>query len=151
MTSHNLRTLIFSCLALLFVTQAAHAKDSVYTSFFSDTAASGYDVVAYFTENKPVEGKDKFSYEWNGAEWLFSSRENLALFKANPKKYAPQYGGYCAYAISQGYTAKSVPEAWDIVDGKLYLNLSLSVRKTWQANQTQYIRKADTNWPAVLK
>lgn len=134
----------------LMAISTAWAEDPIYTGFFSDDAASGYDVVAYFSEGKPVEGSDDFSYTWQGADWLFSSAENLAAFKANPEQYAPQYGGYCAYAVSQGYTASSVPEAWDIVDGKLYLNYSLDVQQQWQAKQPAYIEAADQYWPTVL-
>lgn len=131
-------------------TSVAYAEDLVYTSLFSDNAASGYDVVAYFTEGKPVEGSSEFEYRWQDSDWLFSSQENLELFKTNPEQYAPQYGGYCAYAVSQGYTASSIPEAWDIVDGKLYLNFSLDVQKLWQADRAAFIKAADENWPGVL-
>ena len=128
----------------------AFAKDPVYTGTFSSLAVSGYDPVAYFTEAKPVEGSSEHEYEWNGATWRFSNAENLNSFKSNPQAYAPQYGGYCAWAVSQGYTASSVPEAWRIVDGKLYLNYSKGVQKTWAQDIPGNIVKADTNWPKVL-
>ena len=130
---------------------AALAKDPVYTSTFSGLAVSGYDPVAYFTAGKPVEGSSDFETEWNGATWRFSSAENLAAFEADPKVYAPQYGGYCAWAVSQGYTASTVPEAWRIVDGKLYLNYSLSVQSRWEGDIPGNIANADANWPGVLK
>ncbi|MEM7300184.1 MAG: YHS domain-containing (seleno)protein [Pseudomonadota bacterium] len=113
-------------------------------------AINGYDPVAYFTQGKPVRGDKKITHSWNGAKWQFSSAEHRDQFAANPEKYAPQYGGYCAYAIGNGYTAPTVPEAWDITNGKLYLNYSKSVQRTWAGDKLSYIRKGDKNWPKVL-
>jgi len=129
----------------------AQAKDPVYTGTFSSLAVSGYDPVAYFTQGRPVEGSGDLEYEWNGATWRFSTLENLAAFKADPEAYAPQYGGYCAWAVSQGYTAKSEPEAWRIVDDKLYLNYSKAVQQQWVEDIPGNITKADANWPKVLE
>ena len=129
----------------------AHAKDPVYTGTFSSLAVGGYDPVAYFTQGKPVEGSGDLEYDWNGVTWRFSTPENRAAFKADPQAYAPQYGGYCAWAVSQGYTASSIPEAWRIVDGKLYLNYSKGVQKTWTEDIPGNIAKADANWPKVLE
>ena len=129
----------------------ASAKDPVYTGTFSDLAVSGYDPVAYFTQGGPVEGSSAFQHEWNGATWRFVSAENRDRFAADPEAFEPRYGGYCAWAVSQGYTASSVPEAWRIVDGKLYLNYSLSVQKRWEADIPGNIAKADANWPDVLR
>ena len=137
-------------LVVLLVSLPALAKDPIYTGTFSDLAVSGYDPVAYFTQGKPVEGSSSHEHEWQGATWRFSSAENLASFKADPERYAPQYGGYCAWAVSQGYTASTVPEAWRIVDDKLYLNYSLGVQKQWQDDIPGNISKADKNWPGVL-
>lgn len=123
------------------------AADKVYSSW--GTAIDGYDAVAYFTEGQPVEGDKEFSHDWKGATWRFSSAVNRDLFAANPDKYAPQYGGYCAYAVSQGYTASTEPDAWSIVDGKLYLNYSKSVRTRWEQDTAGYIADADTNWPGI--
>ena len=109
----------------------------------------GYDPVAYFTAEKPVKGDKKFEYQWMGARYRFSSQGNLEIFKKEPEKYAPQYGGYCAYAVSQDYTAPVDPEAWDIVEGKLYLNYSKSVQKKWRKHRDEYIAAADKNWPAI--
>lgn len=113
-------------------------------------AIKGYDPVSYFTEGRPVKGKKEFQYEWEGAKWRFASAEHRDLFKADPGKYAPQYGGYCAYAVSQGKTADIDPDAWNIVDGRLYLNLSKDVQKIWSRDIPGYIRKADRNWPRIL-
>ena len=128
---------------------AAQAEDAVYQSFFG-TAIDGTDPVAYFTEGKPVEGSSEFKHEWNDATFHFSTAENRDLFAANPEKYAPQYGGYCAWAVSQGYTASTDPEAWKIVDGKLYLNYSKSVQQTWEQDIPGHIASGDANWPNVL-
>jgi YHS domain-containing protein len=113
-------------------------------------AIKGYDPVAYFTDGGPVKGKKEFQYEWRGAKWQFASAGHRDLFKADPGKYAPQYGGYCAYAVSQGKTADIDPDAWDIVNGKLYLNLSKDVQKIWSKDIPGYIKKADRNWPHIL-
>ena len=114
-------------------------------------AIKGYDPVAYFTEGEPVKGSAEFQHEWNSAIWHFSSAEHRDMFKAEPEKYAPQYGGYCAYAVSQGKTANIDPDAWKIVDGKLYLNLNKRIHRKWEKDILGYIKKADKNWPGVLK
>lgn len=129
---------------------AASAKSLYYSSLFG-TAVEGYDVVAYFMDGKPVEGTDDFSVDWKGVTWQFSSAGNKALFESDPEKYAPQFGGYCAWAVSQGYTASTVPEAWKIVDGKLYLNYSKGVQSTWEQDIPGNIKLADTNWPNISK
>jgi len=129
---------------------AAEAKEPVSTGTFSDLAVGGYDTVAYFTTGRPVEGDSTLEYDWNGATWRFASAGNLAAFKADPEAYAPQYGGYCAWAVSRGYTAKSDPEAWRIVDGKLYLNYSKDIQERWAQDIPGNISKADANWPRVL-
>ena len=137
-------TLFLSCLT--FVT--GYAQQSV--TFIKDgKAINGYDAVAYFTESKPVKGNDKWVYEWDKASWYFSSQKNLELFKADPVKYAPQYGGYCAYGLSNGYKAPTEADAWTIDNGKLYLNYNLDVRKEWNKDREARIRKADNNWPAI--
>ena len=129
----------------------AAAKDPVYTGTFSSLAVSGYDPVAYFTEGKPVEGSSDFEYEWNGATWRFANQANLDAFKANPETYAPQFGGYCAWAVSQGYTASADPEAWRIVNDKLYLNYSKGVQAKWEQDVPGNIAKGNQNWPKVLE
>ncbi len=123
----------------------------VYTGFLSKLAVSGYDPVAYFVDGRPVEGSPAFVSEYMGATWRFASADHKAAFDADPVRYAPQYGGYCAWAVSQGYTAKTDPTAWRIVDGKLYLNYDAGVQKTWEKDIPGNIRQADTNWPGVLK
>lgn len=114
-------------------------------------ALKGYDPVAYFTAGKPVKGAADFSHEWMGATWRFSSAANRAQFQANPEKYAPQFGGYCAWAVSHGYTADIDPEAWKVVDGKLYLNYNKSVQRKWEQDQRNRIEEANRNWPRLHK
>ncbi len=134
---------------LILIGLQVHAdKPAVYST--SDGAIEGYDTVAYFTQGKPVKGVDQYRLEWNGALFKFSSEENLSLFKNDPEKYAPQYGGYCAYAVSEGATASTVPEAWTIVDNKLYLNFSRGVQSSWSKDIPQRISAANENWPGVL-
>ena len=109
-------------------------------------AIRGYDPVAYFTDGRPVEGRPEFTATRDGATWRFASAEHKAAFGADPAKYAPQYGGYCAWAVSQGYTAPIDPNAWKVVDGKLYLNYSADVQKDWQKDVPGHIAKANGNW-----
>lgn len=113
-------------------------------------ALKGADPVAYFTDSAYVQGDAAYSHEWNGATWHFASAENRDLFAGEPEKYAPQYGGYCAWAVSQGNTAAVDPEAWEIVDGKLYLNYNQKVKDRWAADIPGNIEKAEQNWPRVL-
>ena len=138
-------------IAILVLTPlfSAHAVKMVNSTFFG-VAINGYDPVAYFTQSKPMKGDSEYSYTWKDAKWRFASKEHLELFKASPEKYAPQYGGYCAWAVSQGYTAKIDPDAWTIHNGKLYLNFSLDVRAQWLEDMEENIRKADKNWPEIL-
>jgi YHS domain-containing protein len=137
---------------LLVFSQFGYAADAISTSFFSNKAVSGYDTVAYFTEGRPVKGNDKFKTEYKEAEWYFASQAHLDMFNANPEKYSPQYGGYCAWAISdQKDFAPSDPTQWAIVEGKLYLNYNQSVKEKWDADQELHIKQADQNWPTLIK
>jgi len=113
-------------------------------------AINGYDPVAYFTRSQPVPGREEYNLSWNGTTWYFSGAENLARFRETPAAYAPQYGGYCSYAVSEGYTAKTEPEAWTIYEGRLYLNYSLRLRDIWSRDIPGRIRAANANWPGVL-
>jgi YHS domain-containing protein len=114
-------------------------------------AIRGTDPVAYFTEGRPVQGNSNFSHQWMNATWHFASAENRDRFAANPEQYAPQYGGYCAFAVANNYAASTIPEAWSIVDGKLYLNFDLGVRDRWEGAIPDNIAKANQNWPNALK
>jgi hypothetical protein len=133
--------------ALLAGTASFAQKSTTFVN--AGKAIKGYDPVAYFTDEKAALGYDSLTLEWNKAKWFFSSQTNLDLFKKNAEKYAPQYGGYCAYGCSRGYKAPIDPQAWTIDNGKLYLNYSLDVRKEWNKNRKERIEKADMNWPTV--
>ena len=128
----------------------ARAADPVYTGTFSNKAISGYDTVAFFTEGKPVKGSSDFSTEYQGAKWHFANAANLARFKANPTKYAPQYGGYCAWAVAQGNLAKGSPQHWNITDGKLYLNYNNSIQQKWLDNKANFISDADKKFNSLI-
>ena len=136
--------------AILPALPAAAEEPPVFSTFLGG-AIRGYDPVAYFTEGRPVEGERAYRSEWNGATWSFSSAENKALFDADPEAYAPQYGGYCAWAAAQGYTASVDPTAWKIVDGKLYMNYDANIQARWEQDIPGFIAQADANWPALLQ
>ena len=130
----------------------AHAKQPPwFTELVKGVAVGGYDPVAYFTEKAAVPGKPDITLQHDGATWRFSTTANRDAFKADPAKYAPQYGGYCAWAVSQGYTAKGDPNVWSVTDGKLYLNYNKSVQSGWQKDVPNLVKKADANWPKVLE
>jgi len=149
--------LLFFTVAFVVGLTAGHsggvsaADDPVYTGIFSNKAVGGYDTVAYFTEKKPVKGSSKFKSEYKGAEFLFSSAENKALFDAEPDAYAPQYGGYCAWAVSQGYTASGDPKSWTVDNGKLYLNYNRKILDRWLKDVPGFVELGDSNWPKVLE
>lgn len=112
-------------------------------------AILGYDPVAYFTKSAPAKGSEEFKYRYLNTDWYFSSKQNMEMFKADPTKYAPQYGGYCAFGMAGGYKAEIIPEAWSIEDGKLYLNYNLKIQKEWSVDKANMIKKGDANWPKV--
>lgn len=139
-------TILF--LQILFIAFGSFAQKSEV--FIADEGAMHkYDPVAYFTKGESVKGNDQFTFAYKGANWYFSNEQNLNAFKANPEKYAPQYGGYCAYGMASGYKAPTDPDAWTIVNGKLYLNYNKNVQNLWNKDRLGFIKKADTNWPAV--
>ncbi|HEY7862373.1 MAG TPA: YHS domain-containing (seleno)protein [Thermoanaerobaculia bacterium] len=142
------KTAWLALVAIAALASAASAADPIYTK--EGLALSGYDAVAYFTDGKPVRGKAEFEHAWEGVKWRFASAANRDAFAKSPEKYAPQYGGWCAYAVSRNYTAPTDPEAWKVVDGKLYLNYDKAVRVLWEKDLPEAIRKGDKNWPAVL-
>jgi YHS domain-containing protein len=113
-------------------------------------AARGYDVTAYILKGRPVRGSKAHQLQYKGATWLFASAEALAKFKADPAAFAPQFGGYCAWAVSQGYIAPGDPEQWKIVDGKLYLNFNARAKELWEGDQANAIKRGFANWPGVL-
>jgi YHS domain-containing protein len=125
----------------------AIAQKEIFTK--EGDAINRYDAVAYFTEGKAVPGETVFTFQWKDARWFFASQKNLDAFKKDPEKYAPQFGGYCAYGMSRGYKAQTSPDAWTVVDGKLYLNYNVEVRELWNKDQPAMINKANANWPTV--
>jgi len=140
-----LSVLIFIYLSLF----SQNNKEQVYT--VSGKAIKGYDPVAYFTKGRPVKGSEGYSYTWRGSMWLFSTKTHLDLFKSNPKKYAPEYGGYCAWAMKDGKKVKTDPvNAWTIHKGKLYLNYSKNIADKWSKDKDAYIKQADGYWERKL-
>jgi YHS domain-containing protein len=131
----------------LFLATFALALDPIYNA--RGVAIHGYDPVAYFTDGKPVKGASAFEHRWMGATWRFASAENRDAFAADPDRFAPQYGGYCAWAVSRGSTAPSDPQAWTIVDGKLYLNYGTGIQRKWERDVRGNVAKADANWPEL--
>jgi YHS domain-containing protein len=129
---------------------AAESAPTIYTESSSGLAIRGTDPVAYFTKGKAVQGDSQYETKWQGATWRFASAENQKLFESDPDAYAPQYGGYCAKALSEGNVVSIDPEAWKIVDGKLYLNYSPEVQKQWLQDIEGNIELADSKWPDVL-
>lgn len=137
-------------LATLVLTLPALAADPIETGTFNNNAIYGYDTVAYFTEDKAVKGNKKITHEWRGALWHFASEENRDMFVSDPEKFAPQYGGYCAYAMSDGRLVGIDEDAFTIYNGKLYLNYSKSVMEEWRKSKDQFITEADELYPTKV-
>ncbi|WP_370334977.1 YHS domain-containing (seleno)protein [Parvularcula marina] len=125
------------------------AKPPVYTVPGSDLAAGGYDVVSFF-EGEAMRGSAEYTTRYNGAVWQFNSAENLKRFEKDPAAYAPQYGGYCAWAVAQGYLAKGDPRFATVVAGKLYLNFNGNIQAKWSRDIPGQIANANANWPGIL-
>lgn len=149
--------LLWLAFAISFQALATPAINTLGTagSLFSDpkptgVAIRGYDPVAYFKMKRPVLGQDMWIYRWSGAVWKFSSAEHLELFKENPTSFAPQYGGYCAYGAARNYLVKIEPDAFSIINGKLYLNYDKKIQKKWEKKTVEYIREADKNYPSLI-
>ena len=151
------RNAIFGALALGAAGAAAYVglRDNAGTAQYFATdgvALRGADPVAYFTQDKPVIGRAEHAYDWDGVTWHFANAAHRDMFRADPTAFAPQYGGYCAWAIAAKQKLFSIqPKNWAIVDGKLYLNFSDSVEKTWNTDRAGFIQKADAVWPVVKK
>jgi YHS domain-containing protein len=143
-----MKKIITTALLTCFVFLGAFAqKSEVFVT--GGKAIKGYDPVAFFTQSKPVKGQDSLMYNWKGADWLFSSRMNLESFRGDPEKYAPQYGGYCAFGTSQGHKAPSETDTWSIVNNKLYFNYNMKAKEMWVKDQPGFIEKADKLWPEL--
>ena len=137
-------------LAMLALGEPVAAGGVVNTGLFGGVAIMGYDPVAYFTEGKAVKGSEEFSYEWLGTPWHFASKEHKEIFMSEPAKYAPQYGGYCAGEVVNGSVTVNVdPEAFKIIDGKLYLVYDEANAAVFAENAQDVVPKADANWPVV--
>lgn len=134
------------------VAASTESATETKTAYFEEDgiAIRGADPVAYFTDAAHVSGSDEFTHNWQGVTWKFASAENRDRFAADPDAYAPQYGGFCAYAVSQGTTASIEPDSWKIVEGKLYLNYNKKIQTRWEKDIPGYITAANQNWPGVL-
>ncbi len=119
--------------------------------FGADLAAAGYDTVAYHTQSLPVPGSGEFRVNWKGAEWRFASQKHRDLFVADPDKYAPQFGGWCAFAVASGVKATSDPRLFDVVNGRLYLNQSSGTQASWRRDQAGMIQRGDQNWQRIAR
>ena len=152
--SINLKKIIAKTLMALvlggFLISSTHAVEPINTTWRGNLAVEGYDTVAYFTENQPVKGKKEFQTEWRDANWRFASQEHLNLFQENPEKYAPQYGGYCAWAVSKNATASIDPAQFTIFNDKLYLNYNAKIQKQWTPVKEEKIALADGYWPELV-
>ena len=153
----NRRVALLLAAGSLFASAAAMAAPPANTlklglfGGHSDTAILGYDPVAYFTDGKPVKGQDGLSLDYLGAKWKFATQAHLELFKADPAKYAPQYGGYCAYGVSQDNLVSIEPDKFKILEGKLYLNYNADVQAKWLKDPAGYIKQADAKFQSLLK
>jgi YHS domain-containing protein len=143
--------MVFGCLLLALTTALADGKADAINKDKAGLAIKGYDAVAYFTEGKPVKGDTQFQHEWMGAKWLFASAANRDTFAKNPAKYAPQFGGYCAWAVSNNYVYDADPTIWRIVEGKLYLNYNRLARFQWERDIPGRIKLGDQYWPNLHK
>ncbi len=136
---------IISNLSLHF----ASAEPTFYTGLFSKTALKGYDVVSYFESNTAQKGSEAFAFKYQDVNWHFVNQQNLDTFKANPAKYMPEYGGWCAYAMADGKKVGVDPKAFELKNGKLYLNYNRKIQTKWRKKQDQYIPKADKFWQKI--
>jgi YHS domain-containing protein len=144
------KTALAASAIVAFPALAFAKKPSVYTGIVAGVGAGGYDVVSY-TQGGPKKGDPKFVATYNGAKWYFASAENMKAFEASPAKFAPAFGGYCAYAVANGVTAKGDPKLWKIVGGKLYFNLNKQAQSRWNEDIPGNIASGNANWPKVLK
>ncbi|HXW05644.1 MAG TPA: YHS domain-containing (seleno)protein [Vicinamibacterales bacterium] len=148
-TLKTARALMFGLLSGFVLAPCAIAGGQLVNRSVDALALDGFDPVAYFTEGRPAPGMPSIEYSWNGTRYRFATAANRELFQKSPESYVPQYGGFCAWAVSRGYTAPVDPEAWAVVHGKLYLNYSKRVQRMWQEDVPGNIRKADANWPTL--
>lgn len=141
------KVFLLSVLLVLATTFAIAQKAAVYNT--DGLAIKGYDAVAFFTDNKPVKGDTAFKVRWQDAEWLFATAAHRDSFNINPEKYAPQFGGYCAYGTAEGHKAPTETDTWTVVNGKLYFNYNKKVQAMWMKDQQHLIEKATAQWPLI--
>ena len=150
-TRRTTLSLLAASTAVLSTRPAWAMEPPIFTE--GGIAAGGADPVAFYglsEDDDPVIGSPAFALDWNGATWHFATAENRDRFDADPDAYAPAYGGYCAYAVARGDLVRSIPEAWSVVDGRLYLNFSRRIRRRWLRNLQEEIANGDANWPTIL-
>lgn len=151
--SPSRRTLLAWSAALLVlgVPRQGRAADkpAVFTGLVEGVGAGGYDVVSYH-QGQPRPGDPGISAPWNGATWRFATEANRQAFLADPERYAPAFGGYCAWAVAEGYTAKGDPQVWHIENGRLFLNYNRAIGRRWARDIAGNISRGDANWPQVL-
>lgn len=145
----RLLTAILSASLLFSPVSAVAAPDAVYTNWRDNIAADGYDVVTFFS-GKPQKGKAEFATRYEGADWLFFNQANKDLFLTNPELFAPQYGGYCAWAVAKGKLAPGSPDHWHVEDGRLYFNYNARIERRWNKKRNKFIRDADKRWPSLI-
>jgi hypothetical protein len=141
------RTILLTAIAFLSILSVKAQKSEVFAP--GGKAIKGYDPVAFFKQSKAVKGVDSLAYKWKDATWLFATRDDMEAFKATPEKYAPQYGGYCAYGTSQGHKAPTQTDTWTVANDKLYFNYNQDVKKLWTKDQDALIKTADEKWPEI--
>jgi hypothetical protein len=146
-----MKTKSFLIIALLLIASHSVHADAVINKDKNGLALIGFDAVAYFNQGKAIEGKKEFEHTWMDATWRFSTTENRDLFAKSPEKYAPQFGGYCAFGVTGGYLAPTDPTAWKVVEDKLYLNYDKDIQKKWSEDIPGNIKKANEKWPAASK
>ena len=139
-----------SLLILLLTGLSLHAQQPEIFST-NGRAIRGYDPVAFFNQSAAVKGSDSLSYTWKNTEWLFSTSENRDSFQKNPEKYAPQYGGYCAYGVADNHKSPTQTDTWTIVNDRLYFNYNKKVKEHWSKDRDKLIEQADSKWPDVKK
>jgi len=154
----SLRNVAFAAVAAVASFGAINTVSAIeltggkYNTLYAGLGIKGYDPVAYFTDGKPVEGKADITSDWSGVTWRFASAEHKKAFDADPAKYAPQYGGFCSWGVSQGKLFDVDPaHAWKVVDGKLYMNFNSDIEAKWEKDSAGFISKANTNWPTLNK
>ena len=138
-----------SAVSLFSLSMTVLAADIDINADANDLAIKGYDPVAYFTDQQAKVGSSDYTSTYKGATYHFASKDNRDRFEANPTEYAPQYGGFCAFGVAMNKKFDTDPEAWKVVDGKLYLNLDKSVQKRWLEDTSGYIASADSNWSSI--